>query len=265
MGASAPIRRYGVRRVAMAAESSNGPACTAVRPAIVDRIGVSGLNGGPHRCRRPRHGASRLIRDGRLDRRHAGSPLGPRSESLSTLLGRRAGSRSGERWIRSTPRCPVTDIHLHVATVESASTVVATSSLGRADRIRLRNGESGAVGPDRNARLRGVHAAGTGSNDEPHLVRSGAHHRRRFMPSQRSRRLVSAAPGSPNGRSRCGSRSWACQPGEIRAAAGCRRARLDGTDRPRPRSQSDRSRVRTALVQHRPLPLIPPVGQSEGR
>lgn len=249
----------------MAAESSNGPACTAVRPAIVDRIGVSRLNGGPHRCRRPRHRAGRVVRDRRLGRRYAGSPLDPRPESLSALIGRRSGSRSGARWIRSTPRCPVADVHLRAATVESASTIVGTSSMGRANHVRLRHGESGAVGPDRNARLRGVHAAGTRSNDEPDRARGRAHHRPRVVPNPSSRRLVPAAPGTPNGRSGRGSRSRACHTRGVYAATRCRKTRLHGTDRPRLRSQSDRSRVRSSVVQHRPLPLIPTVGQAEGR
>ena len=249
----------------MATESSNGPARTAVRSAFVDRIPGSRIDGGPHRCRRPRHRAGRLFRDGLLGRRHARSSLGPRSESFSPVIGRRSGRRSGGQWIRSATRRPVTDLYVLDTTVKSAPTVVGTSSMGGAAALRPRNGKHSTVRPDRHARLRGVHAADDGAYDAQDIEGSRNHLRLRFLPNPDTSRLISAAPGTPNGWGSRGSRSRACQPGRIRAATECRQARLGRSDRPRLRSQSDRSRVRAAIVQHRPLPLMAPEGQAEGR
>ena len=149
----------------MAAESFNRSGCVANGAQVTDRLRGFRVDGGSYRCRRPRRRAGRLVRDGQVGRGVTGPALGPRSQSLSAIVGRRAGSGSGGRRVRSSPRCPVTDLHLHAAPVVSAPTTVGAYGMGRAASVRLRSRESGAVDPARQSRLRGIHPSNTRADD----------------------------------------------------------------------------------------------------
>ena len=239
----------------MAAESPNRPGSAAGSASVFDRILRSSIDGRAHRRRRPRQRTGCLVRDGHVSRGDASSSLDPRSESLSAIHRRRAGSGAGGRPVRSAARCRLSDVLLRTEAVESASTIVGTSGVDRGASLRLRVGGNGAVGVEWPSRLRGIFAASAGAVDESDNARSRVDDQCRRMPGSSASRFISPAPGATDDRSDRRGRSRPKRPGRVHTSVRSCQTRFDGTDRPCVRSLSDRSRVRAARVQHRPVPL----------
>ena len=234
----------------MAARSIDRPGCAAIGHPVIDWPLRTGLDGWPHRRRRPRRRTGRLVRHEQIDRIDAGSPLDQRPESLSAAISRGAGRSSDERFVRPPPRCRVADVHLPSPSLEPTPAVVATSSMDRVTSLRPREGKSGVVDPGRQPRLRGVHAAVGGANHQPDVARSRTDHRRPFLSDQGAGRFVSATPGASDGRGGRRGRSRPSQPGGVRAPIRKCQTRFNGADRTGLRSQSGCRRVPAAPVQH---------------
>ena len=244
----------------MAAESSNGAGCAADGAGVAGWLGGAGISGRAYGRRRPRRGPGRFVRGREVRSGDAGASLGQRAESLPAVVGRRAGGFLGTGRIRSSSRRDLADIRLPAASIESAPTIVGTTSMGHCAAVRCRIGALGVVAVGRDARFRGIHAADEGALDYPDNARGEPRSEFEVGPPAVPRRFVPAAPGSSDGRSDCRSRSRSDYAGGIHSGVrGCG-AGFDRTHGACMWPHPDRDRVRITAIQRADRPLNHIVG-----
>ncbi len=239
----------------MAAESSNDPGCAANSAHVADRLSLTRVHGRPHRRGSACSRTGRLVRVWEFNRNDAGTSLGQGTESLPAIVGRRAGSRLGLRRIRPSARRHFSDIRLRTAAVESAPTVVGTTSVDCRATVQSRVGALGAVASGRHSQLRPVHATDRRSFFFSVDARGNPRSEHRYRQYAVSCRFVSSTSSEKDGRNGRRGGTLPNHTGSICSRVRSRGTWIDGSNGAILRTHTGRDRVRTAAVQHTQLSL----------
>lgn len=195
----------------MATESSHRSGRAANGDHSARRGASQRLFGWTHRCRRPCHGAGRILPDREVAPSHACPPLDSRDQPFPARHGRRPGSRSSQSRIRSTTRRLRQNLHLPAATCRTASAALTTRRLDRASDLLQRDATQLLASSDRSTQFRGLHSANQPTFDRAHADRCPTRDSRirQCLAHPCDRAIVPASPSQTNGRRADRSRSRA--------------------------------------------------------
>ncbi len=167
---------------------------------LLDRRGDLRFLGRAHRCRRTRNRTGRFVCLDLGRARDAATSLGPGLESLFAQHNCGAGGVHSNRQLRSTPRCHLPDLPVSTAPRTTAPAALGTIRVDRPTSVLRHRGARGAGPVHRATRLRGTHSADRRTIDCADAARCLNGATRRLGKADISRGVVSAPPGSTNGR-----------------------------------------------------------------